>query len=311
MNLTCPAPAARITLRGAINSYMLDLQACGRSAGTLESYRGSLAELERLVGSETEIEAISAERLNLAIIAMRGQGLRPAGQALRSEVTMNRYRSSFRAFFRWAFETGTVAKNPAVRLRRAWVDSPQTMPITPVETSRLLATIRQSGDPLRLRDEALFAVYALTGMRRSEALALKISDYDAAGGTLCIREGKGRQWRMVPVAGPLRGILDEFCREDVRGHAGKLFHGRGDGRALTSRQAQARFEKWRKAAGLPCHLTIRSFRVGFATTLHAWSGDILSISRLLGHRDLRPILRYVSSSAMRNRALAGALEWLC
>ncbi|MGH8247870.1 MAG: tyrosine-type recombinase/integrase, partial [Gammaproteobacteria bacterium] len=48
--------------------------------------------------------------------------------------------------------------------------------------------------------------------------------------------------------------------------------------------------------GLPAcgpELTIHSFRAGFATALHRATGDVLLVSRSLGHRDLRPTMRYV------------------
>ena len=72
---------------------------------------------------------------------------------MKSMGCLNPYRSTYRSFCRWAFETGRVTANPASRLRSARVDSPPTALITPEETRRFLAAIRCSNDPLRLRDE--------------------------------------------------------------------------------------------------------------------------------------------------------------
>jgi len=58
-------------------------------------------------------------------------------------------------------------------------------------------------------------------------------------------------------------------------------------------------------AGLRKELTIHSFRAGFASTLHGGSGDVVLVSRALGHRDLRPTLRYV---APYPELLPGAIE---
>jgi len=240
------------------------------------------------------LDTISSEVLDAAIVRLT------ASRPKKSEVTLNRHRSTFKTFFRWAFETGRVSRNPAVLLRLARVDSPPTPPITIPETCLLLATIRHSRDPLRLRDQALFAMYALTGVRRAEALQLNISDYDRSNGLLRLNNGKGRQARVIPVVRPLALLLEELrgdpaCRQNRE--RVKLFPGRIRGRSLTTRQANARFDRWKAVAGLRAELTIHSFRAGFATTLHREAGDVLLVSRALGHRDLRQTLRYVAPYA--------------
>jgi integrase/recombinase XerC len=157
--------------------------------------------------------------------------------------------------------------------------------------------IRRSNDPLRFRDEALFLTYALTGLRRTEALRLDVSDYDAEKGMLRVKSGKGRRARTIPVARQLGPVLRRFC--NYRQSGGKLFAGRAPGKGLTARQAQVRFDLWKTAAGLRPELRIHSFRAGFATTLHRGCGDVILVSRALGHRDLRPTLRYVEPHTRR------------
>ena len=143
------------------------------------------------------------------------------------------------------------------------------------ETREFLLTIRRSGDPLRLRDEALFSLYAMTGLRRAEALSLNFGDFDRQTGTLRLRQGK------------------------------ELFPGWGAGRGLTARQAHGRFEKWKRVTGLRPQLTIHSFRVGFATALHEQTSDAMTIARILGHRDLRMTVRYTSTSVEGMRRAIG------
>ena len=171
------------------------------------------------------------------------------------------------------------------------------------ETREFLLTIRRSGDPLRLRDEALFSLYAMTGLRRAEALSLNFGDFDRQTGTLRLRQGKGRRVRIVPVAVPLCSLLDRLRGDDAK--EGKLFPGRGAGRGLTVRQAHGRFEKWKRVTGLRPQLTIHSFRVGFATALHEQTSDAMTIARILGHRDLRMTLRYTSTSVEGMRRAIG------
>jgi len=100
--------------------------------------------------------------------------------------------------------------------------------------------------------------------------------------------------RTVPVVRKLGSLLRTFRDHLLPGRRdGKLFPGRVPGAGLTARQAHARFERWKTKAGLRPELTIHSFRAGFATALHRGCGDLVLVSRALGHRDLRPTLRYV------------------
>jgi len=211
-------------------------------------------------------------------------------------VTLNRHRSAYRTFAEWAFACGWIPNRP-MRLPAARVQAPPTEPILREDTQRLLAAIRASGEPLRLRDEALLSTYAFTGLRRNEALALRVTDVDGASGRLRVKHGKGRRPRAVPIPGPLGRLLARYRRDCVEpGGDGPLFPGRGGDRPLDPRQADARFAHWRERAGLSARLTIRSFRVGFATALYEACGDLTLVSSVLGHQDLRPVLRYVQPS---------------
>jgi site-specific recombinase XerC len=286
----------------AVTDYLTHLTAGGRSPATVESYSSTLRALGSALSGNVMLSAISAHRLDVAVTAL----CRPAarGSCERSQATLNRYRSTFRVFFRWAFETGRLPSNPAAALRLASAESTPTPPIRPEETRRFLAAIRRSGDPLRVRDEALFALYALTGLRRAEALTLDSSDYDAEEKSIRVRNGKGRRPRTVPVVTVLAAVLDEYRRR-FPAQGGKLFPGRDPGEGLTPRQAHTRFQLWKAAADLRAELSIHSFRVGFATAIHEASSDFAMVSRALGHRDFRSTLRYLAPD--RNK-LVQAIE---
>ncbi len=282
----------------AVHDYLLHLQASGRTTATLASYTESLILLGQCVGSVLPLRKLTPNLLNAAVVdlaAVYGQS-----HARRSQTTLNRHRSAYRGFFSWAFQTKRILTNPALLLGRSNMESVPTLPITLQETRSFLSAIHCSNDPLRLRDEALFSMYALTGLRRAEALRLDIADYDAGTKVLRVKNGKNGRSRIVPVVHRLGLLLEEFqqhCMSQNRVGDGKLFPGRTPSAGLTVRQAQRRFQYWKSVAGIRPGLTIHSFRAGFATMLHRHSLDIVLVSRTLGHGDLRPTLRYIESSA--------------
>lgn len=187
--------------------------------------------------------------------------------------------------------------DPAMGLRLGRAESRPTPPITMAEVARLLDTIRLSGDSKSLRDEALFAVYAFTGIRRSEALALRISDYDPLAQTLRLPRVKGGGQGLRHVPKLLIEILDRYIsvkRTELR-MAGEcpMFPGRDANAPLSPRQAQLCFDHWKQVAGLRTKLTLHSFRAGFATRLHESSRSLLLVSRALGHRSPRTAEIYI------------------
>lgn len=122
-------------VRRAAGDYLIHLKAAGRSPATIESYRGSLTLLAGLFGPGTPLGALSAHALDAALAGMAGT--EGAGGPRRSEATLNRYRCTYKGFFRWAFETARVPRNPAALLHLARVDSPPTPPISLAETKLL------------------------------------------------------------------------------------------------------------------------------------------------------------------------------
>ncbi len=301
------APAAQFrALEMAEKHYLLQLRASGRSPMTVASYAESLNLLTQVLGPKTSLADVSADGLHAAIAELAHRGGRSVIR--RSETTLNRHRSAYRAFFNWAFQTGRTAVNPALLLRLSKAQSIPAVPIRTDEVSLLLSTIRRSGEPLSVRDEALFATYAFAGLRRMEAVLLNVSDHDFERSALRVRIGKGRRPRVVPLVHHLNLLLSRFREtrlESTGVPTGTLFSGRSPDTGLTPRQVQRRFEYWKTASGLRPILTIHSFRAGFATALHRHSRDVVLVSRALGHKDIRTTLRYIDPSAPK---LAQALE---
>jgi site-specific recombinase XerD len=180
-----------------VNDYLLQLKASGRRVTTISSYAESLGLLGRRLGTSIPLTTVSPVLLNTVVAGLAIIEDRPGKR--RSQTTLNRHRSVYRGFFGWAFETKRITANPALLLGRSNMESVPTQPMTLHEVRSFLRAIRRSNEPLRLRDEALFALYAFTGLRRAEALSLDEADYNAATRTLQVKNGKSGRPRVVHV----------------------------------------------------------------------------------------------------------------
>ena len=275
-------------LATAVSGFQRHLKAAGLAPGTIDSYLHTLACLADIVGYAS-LTWLTAEMIERVVVSLSGG---------RSASTMNRIKSTFRSFFSWAADSGIISRNPTAKLSLTKAAARYTEPIRACEIETFLKTIYSSGDRYSERDYTLFAIYAFAGVRRAEALALRVMDYDAASRTLYLPRTKGGHARRQPVPRRLADALERHIRRLPKGNGSVsaidcLFRGRNKHWPLSARQSHTRFDKWKAASGIRNNLTIHSFRSGFATLLHQQTGDIQLVANALGHADIRTTQRYI------------------
>ena len=176
------------------------------------------------------------------------------------------------------------------------------------EVVALMRTCAEDSTAAGARDAAIIALLRGTGLRRSEAAALDLADYDRATGTLTIRSGKGNKDRLTYVANGLQSALDEWLA--IHGTApGPLFYGVTKGGRLVVRrlagQAMAVICAARATeAGIPA-FTPHDMRRTFISGLLDAGADIATVQRLAGHEDPATTSRYDRrGEAVKQRAIA-------
>ena len=137
------------------------------------------------------------------------------------------------------------------------------------------------------RNAAILALLYGSGLRISEALAIRRGEAPLRANDALRVRGKGNKERIVPVlpvvAAAIAAYLNQ-CPWRV-GHDGPLFVGARGG-PLNPRIVQRAMEKLRGALGLPPTATPHALRHSFATHLLANGGDLRAIQELLGHASL-------------------------
>jgi integrase/recombinase XerD len=264
----------------ASRDFIRSLKGSGRADSTLESYSKKFELLEEIIG-DLILQKVTGNILTRALIRLE-EGFQY--EVPRSGASMNQIRSVVRTFFSWAVATGRISRNPAADLRLAKTINLPTPPI--------------SEDELSILFKALFAFYAFSGVRRNEALSLRIGDLDLRKKRVWFSETKtsGGEYRAIPNV--LKLILEEYliqcAARKERARSLFLFTGRNFSSHLSARAAHLRFEYWKKASGLRRKLTLHSFRSGFATRLYRATKDAVLVSNAMGHKNLSSIYRYIS-----------------
>ena len=151
------------------------------------------------------------------------------------------------------------------------------------------------------RDAAVMALLYGSGLRISEALALKRRDVPKPGeGDVLIVTGKGNKTRMVPVLKNVLQLVQDYvatCPHPLP-PGGPVFVGARGG-PLSPRIIQLAMERMRGALGLPDSATPHALRHSFATHLLSRGGDLRAIQELLGHASLSTTQIYTGIDSER------------
>jgi integrase/recombinase XerC len=198
---------------------------------------------------------------------------------------------------------GQVGALAAVRAPRT--PRPLPKPLEVAAAKRLTDAGLRAGEAraqwVLARDAAVLALLYGSGLRISEALALRVKEIPKPGqGDTLVVTGKGNKTRMVPVLLPVLQLIDDYfavCPYHRAPEAPAFVGARGG--PLSPRIIQLAIAGLRGALGLPDTATPHALRHSFATHLLARGGDLRSIQELLGHASLSATQVYTAVDADR------------
>jgi integrase/recombinase XerC len=117
---------------------------------TLENYARDIRRLFKAAG-ETQLDALKSHQIRRFIASLHGQGL--GGK------TLARMLSAWRGFYTYLIRDHQYSNNPCSGLRAP--KSPRNLPhtLSPDEAVRMV-DLPADGDPLSVRDKAMFELYS-------------------------------------------------------------------------------------------------------------------------------------------------------
>lgn len=209
--------------------------------------------------------------------------------------TRARRLSAIKQLFRFAFEEGWRADNPALQITGPGRDKRLPKTLTHAEVEALLKAAHDSPKDTD-RTACLMQLLYATGMRVTELVSLPVTAARGDPRMLLVR-GKGGKERMVPLSPPARTALATWLKtrdtaEDAALKKGTprskfLFPSRGKLGHLTRQSFFNLIKDLAVAGGVdPSKVTPHTLRHAFATHLLAGGADLRSIQTLLGHADV-------------------------
>lgn len=277
------------TFKGMMDKFMLE-HAPTVSIKTQISYSASLKHLLPYFG-DSKLLAVTPKMLYEYKILRKNQDAKPA--------TINRELAMMSKAFNVAMkEWEWIENNPMTKVPKEKEDNERDRWLTEDEEKRLL-----DNSALWLRDIIIFDLN--TGLRMGELLFLQWNRVNLFRKTIIIQESKNGKPRTIPLTQKAVDILTEKSR--IRNIKNDLVLTSSVGTRIDCDNLRRAFKKALKKAGIQ-DFHFHDLRHTFATRLAQNGVDIYTISKLLGHKDIRMTQRYAHHCPESLRAGIQALE---
>jgi site-specific recombinase XerD len=193
-----------------------------------------------------------------------------------------------------------MAKNPVLDIEIPKVERKLPSRLTKQDAMKLLEVVYNypyGGRFLRCRNHAIFATFIYAGLRKQELLNLKLTDIDLENLTIFVRQGKGAKDRFIPMNYTLAQTLSRYLKERKRlGRTNPEFFSSIRGNiGFTDNGLKKLIEQIRDASGI--YFSAHKLRHTFATLMMEGGCDVYSLSRMMGHSDIKTTTIYLSASA--------------
>lgn len=263
----------------------------GYSKGTIDRYR-KIIDAYRVHMKITEIEQVT--EINVRQMFMYGRTERKWCAS-----TFIAYYMSLRVFFAWCRKEGHMKDDPLKDFELPKMEKRLPRRITKQDALKLLEIAYNypyAWKFLRYRNQAIFAMFLFAGLRKNELLNLKYADVDLDNMTVFVRQGKGNKDRIVPMSYTLADILKKYLAERKRLNktCPQFFASLNHNLGYTNNGLKRLVEQMRKASGI--NFTVHKLRHTFATLMLEGGCDIYSLSKMMGHSDIKTTTIYLSAS---------------
>lgn len=272
-----------------IESFLVHLEAEGRTPKTLQWYRDSLAKFSAWI--TVDGKALAPESWNASTIRSYVLSLKHAkkanGEPL-AATTVSTYARALHAFCRWLHEEGFTERHLLERVKLPLPPKLVKLAFSPEESQALLKATKGSRNALR--DEAIVLFLLDTGVRANELCSLREADI-VWSQRLAKVFGKGAKERYVPFSAATMKAMQRYALRGRKG-TGPWFFQTEEGEEFTTCGLRHLCERLAKKAGFP--VNAHKFRHTFAISYLRAGASVFALQKTLGHESLTMTLRYSS-----------------
>jgi len=213
-----------------------------------------------------------------------------------SPTTVNIRIKFLRAFIRFLLNENMMDHDPLKNIKRVDENDDGISILSKDQLKKLLVAPDQkkySG----FRDYVLMNVLLDAFLRINEALSLKEADIDFQSGMITIRAetSKSRRTRTLPITKRTAQLLRDLVQVSRSFESEYVFLA-NYGEKLEAGQFRHRLKQHARQSGIQINVHPHLFRHTAATMFLEAGGDLRHLQMILGHRDLRMVIRYTHLS---------------
>lgn len=285
-----PDPADQRLWSGLLPSWLLSLEAEGKSPHTLNNYRWAPVQLAAWLHDHDhadDVHTLTADHLRAWLAHLL---------ATRSEATARSRYVGITQFLAWCVDEGELDTNPMANVKPPTVHTKPVPMYSPDQLKRLLADCNGKAFA-DVRDKALVSFFADTGCRRGEVAGMAVADVDLRE-RVAVVVGKGSKTRTVAFGVTTARNLDRYLRARTRQPYSErdwLWLGTtGKGR-LTGNGIYQLLRRRTTRLGLP-DLHPHMLRHGFADAWLRAGGSETDLMELAGWSSRQMVSRYAAAN---------------
>lgn len=266
------------------NAFYTAKKVEGLSAHTLAFYRQQLSHFLKYSTYQIieNISQLTPATIRGYLLWLEESGHNPGG-------VHAAYRT-LKVFLRWYELEAEPAgwHNPITKVKAPKTSLEPLEPVSLSDVDRMTRTCKPGF--YGARDKALMLFLLDTGARAREICAVDLADVDQVTGAVTIRKGKGGESRTVFLERKARRAFRAYLKTRTDHNPAAFVNDEGERlgysglRALLVRRAAA--------AGVPSP-TPHDFRRAFALTMLRNGCDLITLARLMGHKSLEVLRRYL------------------
>nr|WP_321237459.1 tyrosine-type recombinase/integrase [uncultured Psychroserpens sp.] len=213
-----------------------------------------------------------------------------------STSTVHAYYMSLKVFFTWLHNRKLVKEIFTEDIKLPVIERSLPKALSEDDTYRLLSETYNypwRSEFERIRNYAIISTYIFTGVRRTELLNLTEKDLNFQQAVLRVNKGKWNKDRIVPMNTILMNTLKDCLHEKQKKKykSPYVFCSNRRDESLTAGGLKKIMEKLKDSTGLKIGNHI--LRHTFAVLMLQGGCDIVSLSKMLGHGDVKVTMNYL------------------
>lgn len=249
---------------------------------TILSYGKDLEQFEKFLkklDEKIKLETVDADLIRSWVINLMDEKMAAS--------SVNRKLSSLRSFYRYLLRKGLVQVDPVQKVTGPKKKKPLPTFVKEEDMNRLLDEVPFGDDFEGVRDKLILEVFYVTGVRRSELVALNDADIDYSASTIKVT-GKRNKQRLIPFGERLKGMLSTYqqLRDEMIPQRSEAFFVQKNGERVT---AGLVYNMVKRDLSKVVTLKKRSphvLRHSFATNMLNNRASLGAVKELLGHERL-------------------------